>query len=47
MHREAVTEAGAELVPFARRVGLVHGEWVAIDSSKFQWVSSVDRKLMF
>src|SRR5579863_6693856 len=43
VHREAVTEAGAELVRFARSVGLVRGEWVAIDGSKFQAVSSVDR----
>jgi transposase len=40
LHREAVTEAGAELVRFARSVGLVGGEWVAIDGSKFQTVSS-------
>ncbi len=40
MHREAVTEAGAELVRFARSVGLVRGEWVAIDGSKFRAVSS-------
>jgi len=43
MHREAVAEAGAELVRFARSVGLVRGEWIAIDGSKFQSVSSVDR----
>jgi transposase len=43
MHREAVAETGAELVRFARSVGLVRGEWVAIDGSKFQSVSSVDR----
>lgn len=43
MHREAVAEAGAELVRFACSVGLVRGEWVAIDGSKFQSVSSVDR----
>jgi len=43
MHREAVAEAGAELVRFARSVGLVRGEWLAIDGSKFQTVSSVDR----
>jgi transposase len=43
MCREAVTEAGAELVRFARSVGLVPGEWVAIDGSKFQSVSRVDR----
>jgi hypothetical protein len=43
MCREAVIEAGAELVRFARSVGLVPGEWVAIDGSKFQSVSRVDR----
>jgi transposase len=40
LHCEAVTEAGAELVRFAREVGLVRGEWVAIDGSKFRAVSS-------
>jgi transposase len=40
MHRDAVTEAGAELVQLARSVGLVRGEWVAIDGSKFLAVSS-------
>jgi len=40
MHRESVSEAGAELVRFARSVGLVRGEWVAIDGSKFRAVSS-------
>ena len=40
MHRDAVTAVGAELIRFARAVGLVKGEWVAIDSSKFQTVSS-------
>ncbi len=40
MHREAVTEAGAELVRCARSVGLVRGEWVALDGSKFRAVSS-------
>jgi transposase len=40
MHREAVTKAGAELVRLARQVGLVKGEWVAIDGSKFRAVSS-------
>ena len=39
-HLEAVTEAGAELVRFARSVGLVRGEWVAIDGSKFQAVAN-------
>ena len=40
MHRDAVMEAGAELIRFARSVGLVRGEWVAIDGSKFRAVSS-------
>ena len=40
MHSEAVTKAGAELVRMARQVGLVRGEWVAIDGSKFRAVSS-------
>lgn len=40
LHGEAVTGAGAELVQFARTVGLVRGEWVAIDGSKFRAVSS-------
>ena len=43
MHREAITEAGAELVRLAREVGLVRGEWVAIDGSKFRAVSSAQR----
>jgi hypothetical protein len=43
MHREAVTEAAAELVRFAREVGLVRGEWVAIDGSKFRAVSRAQR----
>src|SRR5713101_430415 len=40
MHREAVTAVGVEMVRFARSVGLVKGEWIAIDGSKFQTVSS-------
>jgi transposase/IS5 family transposase len=40
MHREAVSRAGAELVRLARQVGLVRGEWVAIDGSKFRAVAS-------
>src|SRR5260370_3221931 len=40
MHREAVAEAGGELIQFARQVGLVGGEWVAIDGSKFRAVRS-------
>jgi hypothetical protein len=35
-----VTEAGAELVRLARSLGMVRGEWVAIDGSKFQAASS-------
>jgi transposase len=42
MHAEAVSEAGAELVRMARGVGLVRGEWVAIDGSKFRAVSSAE-----
>jgi transposase len=42
IHREAVPEAGAALVRFARSVGLVRGEWVAIDGSKFRAVSSAN-----
>jgi transposase len=42
MHRDAVTAAGAELVRFARYCGLIRGEWIAIDGSKFRAVASVD-----
>lgn len=40
MHSQAVTGAGAELVQLARSVGLVRGETVAVDGSKFRTVSS-------
>jgi transposase len=40
MHSQAVTEAGAELVRVARSVGLVRGETVVVDGSKFRAVSS-------
>jgi transposase len=40
LHREAVSGAGAELVRLARQVGLVKGEGVAIDGSKFRAVAS-------
>src|SRR5215831_17312534 len=40
LHGGAVTDAGVELIGFARSVGLVKGEWVAIDGSKFRAVSS-------
>lgn len=42
MHRDAVTAAGAELVRFARNCGLIRGEWIAIDGSKFRAVASID-----
>lgn len=42
MHREAVTAAGAQLVRFAQECGLIRGEWVAIDGTKFRAVSSAD-----
>ena len=41
VHRQAVTEAGVELVKFARSVGLIRGEWIAIDGSKFRAASSI------
>jgi len=40
VHSDAVTEAGAELIRLAGSVGLVRGEWVAIDGSKLRAVSS-------
>ena len=43
MHSAAVTEAGVELVRLARAVGLIRGEMVAVDGSKFQAVSSAKR----
>ena len=42
MHRVAVAAAGAELVRFAKKCGLIRGEWIAIDGSKFRAVASVD-----
>src|SRR6266851_2488923 len=42
MHRDAVTAAGAELVRFARGCGLIRGEWISIDGSKFRAVASID-----
>jgi transposase len=39
LHRDAIVAAGAELV---REVGLIRGEWIAIDGSKFRGVASVD-----
>jgi transposase len=42
MHSEAVAAAGAALIRFARSCGLIRGEWIAIDGSKFRAVASVD-----
>lgn len=42
MHRDAVVQTGTELIAFARSVGLVRGEWIAIDGSKFRAASSVN-----
>src|SRR5215468_8943633 len=43
IHSRPVGEAGAELVCFARSAGLVKGETVAVDGSKFRTVSSAKR----
>jgi hypothetical protein len=42
MHQEGVTAAGAELVRLAKSCGLIRGEWIAIDGSKFRAVASID-----
>jgi transposase len=42
LHREAVSAAGAELIRFARNCGLIRGEWIAIDGSKFRTVASIE-----
>jgi transposase len=42
MHRDAVTAAGAEPVQLARSCGLIRGEWIAIDGTKFRAVASAD-----
>jgi len=42
IHREAVRAAGAELIRFAKGCGLIRGEWIAVDGSKFRAVASVD-----
>lgn len=41
MHSEAVTQVGEELIGFARSLGLVCREWVAVDGSRFRAVGSV------
>lgn len=40
LHSQAITQAGAALIAFAGSVGLIRGQWVAIDGSKFRAVSS-------
>jgi transposase len=40
VHCTAIKQAGAQLVKLARSVGLIRGEWIAIDGSKFRSVSS-------
>jgi transposase len=42
IHHDAVIAAGAELVRFAKSCGLIRGEWIAIDGSKFRAVASID-----
>lgn len=42
VHRDAISAAGGELIRFARGCGLIRGEWIAIDGSKFRAVASVD-----
>ena len=42
IHREAVTAAGVELVRFAKSCGLIGGEWIAIDGTKFRAVANID-----
>ena len=42
LHSDAVTAAGADLIRFAPGCGLLRGEWIVIDGSKFRAVASVD-----
>lgn len=42
MHRDAIAAVGGELVRFARSCGLIRGEWIAIDGTKFRAVASAD-----
>jgi transposase len=41
VHRDAIAAAGAKPVSFARGFGLIRGEWIPIDGSKFRAVASV------
>ena len=42
IHCDAVIAAGTALIRFARDCGLIRGEWIAIDGSKFRAVASID-----
>jgi transposase len=42
VHRDAVIATGAELVRFAQGCGLIRGEWIAIDGTKFRAAASAD-----
>ncbi len=42
VHRDAVMATGAELVRFAQGCGLIRGEWIAIDGTKFRAAASAD-----
>jgi hypothetical protein len=42
IHTDAITAGGAALIRFARSCGLIRGEWIAIDGSKFRAVASID-----
>jgi Transposase domain (DUF772) len=42
IHGEAVTAAGVELVRLAKSSGLVGGEWIAVDGTRFRAVASID-----
>jgi transposase len=42
MRRGAVIAAGAEPVLFGRGCGLIRGEWIAINGTKFRAVASID-----
>ena len=37
-----MTSAGVELVRFAKSCGLIRGEWIVVDGTKFRAVSSID-----
>jgi transposase len=40
LHSEAISQTAVELVRMARSVGLIRGEWVGIDGTKFRAASS-------